>query len=126
MWSKLLLSTCFLSLSATCHAGDTAHDTHSQAHRWRTLHVDMSVEEYRAIYKSNWRFLRKSLQTRARDTLTSWGLPRAGVDMLGVAAGLAAGRDARLYLDDGRRMALELDDPLDGDRSLMLRFGIDW
>ena len=54
------------------------------------------------------------------------GVPKTGVKVLGAAAGLAAGKDARLYLNDSKIMALELRDATEDDRALFFGISLDW
>jgi hypothetical protein len=54
------------------------------------------------------------------------GIPKTGIKLMGAAAGLAAGQDARLYLNKSKIMALELKDATENDRAVFFGIKMDW
>ena len=49
-----------------------------------------------------------------------------GVKLMGAAAGLAAGQDAKLYLNKSNIMALELKDATEDDRAVFFGIKMNW
>ena len=113
------ISTLFLLLgSAQAFGGDSLH--------WREFDASMSDEEYRDACRDNQRYIRKFLTTYSKATMTSMGVPKAGVNFMGAAAGLAAGQDAKFYLNDSKLFAVELKDATEEDRAIFLGVKVDW
>ena len=71
------------------------------------------------------RLARQTLTFYSKRTLTSIGVPEAGVEFMGVAVGLAM-IDAKFHLNTSRTVALELKDVADKDRALFLGIKMDW
>ena len=86
----------------------------------------MSQDDYRYSYRHNQRIVRNFVKSYSESTLTSIGVPKTGVKLMGAAAGLAAGQDAKLYLNKSKLMALELRDATESDRALFFGFSLDW
>ena len=86
----------------------------------------MSEGEYRSSYRHNQRIVRDFVKSYSENTLTSMGVPKSGVKLMGVAAGLAAGQDAKLYLNKSKFMALELKDATEDDRAVFFGIKLDW
>jgi hypothetical protein len=95
-------------------------------YEWQSVNGDMTASEYRQSYRHNQRIVRDFVKNYSESTLTSMGVPKTGVKVLGAAAGLAAGKDARLYLNDSKIMALELRDATEDDRALFFGISLDW
>ena len=94
--------------------------------RWREFDPNMSNEEYEDSCRDNQRFIRKFITGYSENALTSVGVPKAGVDFMGVAAGLAAGQNARFYLNDSKLFAVEIKDATQDDRAVFLGVSLDW
>jgi hypothetical protein len=120
----------FLLVASTslCAADPDAEsmDRESAQHEWQSVNGDMTASEYRQAYRHNQRMVRDFVKNYSESTLTSMGVPKTGVKVLGAAAGLAAGKDARLYLNDSKIMALELRDATEDDRALFFGISLDW
>ena len=86
----------------------------------------MSEGDYRYYSRHNQRIVRNFFKSYSENTLTSIGVPKTGVKLMGAAAGLAAGQDAKLYLNKSKLMALELKDATESDRALFFGFKMDW
>jgi len=93
---------------------------------WQTYSNGLSDQEYRSIYKYNQKRIRKFLTSYSENTLLSMGVPDYGVKFIGVAAGLAANRNATLYLNKSRFLALEFKDVVNDNRALFLGIKMDW
>jgi len=93
---------------------------------WQTFTTDMSDQQYRSAYRNNQHRIGKYLKTYSENTLLSMGVPKTGIRILGVAAGLAANRDATLYLNKSRILALELKDVANDDRTMFVGIKMDW
>ena len=86
----------------------------------------MSAGEYKGSYRHNQRIVRDFVKSYSESTLSSIGIPKTGVKLMGAAAGLAAGQDARLYLNKSKIMALELRDATENDRAVFFGIKMDW
>ncbi len=95
-------------------------------HEWQSVNADMSPGEYRASYRHNQRIIRDFVESHSKNALTSIGVPKSGVKLMGAAAGLAAGQDAKFYLNKSKLMALEVKDATDDDRALFFGIKLDW
>jgi len=89
--------------------------------RWRAVGMDMSGHEYREARRSNRRLAGELL----KQSIQGVGLSSAGGTVLGSALGAAAG-GAELMLNESETMALQVQDPADGDRSVLFRLRLDW
>ena len=87
---------------------------------------EMSEGDYRKSYRHNQRIVRDFVKSYSESTLASIGVPKTGVKLMGAAAGLAAGQDAKLYLNDSKIMALELKDATENDRAVFFGIKFDW
>lgn len=114
------VATSILLISSTQYAlgGDNL--------RWREFDASMSDAEYEDACRDNQRFLRKFVTNYSEGALTSIGVPKAGIDLMGVAAGLAAGQNARFYLNDSKLFAVELKDATEDDRAVFVGIKVDW
>lgn len=86
----------------------------------------MSASEYKGSYRHNKRIVRDFVKSYSESTLSSIGVPKTGVKLMGAAAGLAAGQDAKLYLNKSKIMALELKDATQDDRAVFFGIKMDW
>jgi len=125
-----IITSAFL-LAACCSvcAADRGSETSGHKpdrHEWQTVSGNMSAGEYRNSYRHNQRIVRDFVKSYSEGTLTSIGVPKPGVRLMGAAAGLAVGQDARLYLNDSKIMALELKDATEDDRAVFFGIKLDW
>ena len=86
----------------------------------------MSAGEYRGSYRHNQRIVRDFVKSYSESTLDSIGVPKMGVKLMGAAAGLATGQDAKLYLNKSKIMALELKDATEDDRAVFFGIKMNW
>ena len=86
----------------------------------------MSAGEYKGSYRHNQRIVRDFVKSYSDSTLTSMGIPKTGGKLMGAAAGLAAGQDARLYLNKSKIMAIEVKDATENDRAVFFGIKMDW
>lgn len=119
----LLLTAC--SAVGAEYAGASGPDREFERRPWRKVDANMSPDEYRDRYRENQRLARETLTFYSKRTLTSIGVPEAGVEFMGVAVGLAM-NDAKFHLNTSRTVALELKDVADKDRALFLGIKMDW
>ncbi len=94
--------------------------------QWQAYSANMSDREYRNIYKHNQKRIRKYVTAYSRNTLLAMGVPEYGIKVIGVAAGLAANRNATLYLNKSRFLALEFKDVINDNRAMFLGFKMHW
>ncbi len=127
---SLITISAFLLVTSTsvlaADGGAETEDSKPARHEWQSVSGEMSASEYRQSYRHNQRVIRDFVKNYSESTLTSVGVPKTGVKLLGAAAGLAAGQDARLYLNDSKIMALELRDASGDDRALFFGIKLDW
>jgi len=86
----------------------------------------MSPADYRDAVRSNQKQVRRFVKTYSSDKLRTLGVPKAGVAVLGAAAGLAVDGDARLNLNKSKSLAFTFDDVVSDDRAVMFRFRKRW
>ncbi len=119
-----------LLASAQLHAEDTVFSVGKSAidrpDYWQTFSTSMSDQQYRNTYKNNQRQMGKFLKSYSENTLLSVGIPKAGIKILGVAAGLATNRDATLYLNKSRILALQVKDAANDNRAMFIGIKMDW
>ena len=96
--------------------------------QWDTVTANMSPEEYHYAYRHNQHLLRDEAESYSIDALRSAGVSETGIQMMGLAAGLAAKGDARVYLtrSGSKGLALEFRDLTNGDRSAVLGIHLQW
>ena len=115
-----ILSTALVLMSSAQYAAG------SDDIRWRNFDANMSDREYEDACRDNQRYIRKFLTAYSEGTLSSMGVPKAGVNFMGAAAGLATGQDAKFYLNDSKLFAVEVKDATQEDRGIFLGVRYDW
>jgi hypothetical protein len=126
---QIIASAFFLTVCNYVCAADRGSESFGHKpdrHEWQTVTGDMSAGEYRNSYRHNQRIVRDFVKSYSESTLTSIGVPKSGVKLMGAAAGLAAGQDARLYLNKSKIMALEFKDATEDDRAVFFGIKMDW
>lgn len=129
MKHRIITATFLLSATCSLCAADRGSESTGHKpdrHAWQSVSDDMSEGDYRNSYRHNQRIVRDFVRSYSESTLTSIGVPKTGVKLMGAAAGLAAGRDARLYLNKSKIMALELRDATEDDRAVFFGIKMDW
>jgi len=129
MKHRIITATFLLAVSCSLCAADRG--SQSSGHKrdrqeWQSVSGDMSAGDYRSSYRHNQRIVRDFVKSYSESTLTSIGIPKTGVNLMGAAAGLAVGQDARLYLNKSKIMALELRDATENDRAVFFGIKMDW
>ena len=123
-----MLTAFFLVTSTAVWARDasTFHPERAvEKHHWRNVDTTMSADEYETAYRHNQRMVRDTLKSYSKEALASFGVPEAGVELMGAAVGMAV-RDARFHLNESKTLALELKDVADDNRALFLGIKMDW
>jgi len=115
----------FLPSSYPLRADDNATGQR-QALKWQTFSADMSPGEYRHAVRQNQKQVRDFVKNYSSEALASVGVPKAGIALLGAAAGLAVDGDARLHLNQSKTLALRFDDVVDDDRALLFTLRKTW
>ena len=126
---QIITSAFLLTACCSLYAADRGSDSSGHKpdrHEWQSVSGDMSERDYRYYSRHNQRIVRNFFKSYSENTLTSIGVPETGVKLMGAAAGLAAGQDAKLYLNKSKLMALELKDATESDRALFFGFKMDW
>jgi hypothetical protein len=88
--------------------------------QWQYVDDDMSSDEYRRAYRRNQRLMAHAV----KDTLRSVGVPETGANTVGAIGLTLSGTP--LHLNKSETMALELTDVADKDRTLYLKFKLEW
>jgi len=112
-----------LSEEVTFSFGESTID---RPHEWQTFGTDMSDQQYRSVYRHNQHRISRFIKSYSENKLLSMGIPKTGIKALGVAAGLAANRDATLYLNKSKILALQFKDVVNDDRTMFLGVKMDW
>ena len=124
------ISVLALLASAQLHAEDAVFSVGKSAidrpDHWQTFSAGMSDQQYRNTYRDNQHRIGKFLKSYSENTLLSVGIPKTGVKVLGVAAGLAANRDATLYLNKSKILALQFKDVVNDNRTMFIGIKMDW
>ena len=127
----MVVSALVLTASSAACAEDSgflsvgqATDRHNT--EWRMYGENMSPSQYRDAYRHNQDLVLDYVKSYSKNTLRSVGIPKAGINLMGTAAGLAAGRDAKFYLNKSKLLALEVKDAVGSERSLMFGIKVDW
>jgi hypothetical protein len=113
--------------SAVCAEGrhSSAADCETQQPRWQTIDADMSPYEYRVASRQNKRLVIDIMTFHPKRALASTGIPGQAIGLAGTAALLPL-RDTRFHLNSSRTLAVEFQDVMDGDRTLLLEFKRKW
>jgi len=107
-------------------ASSTQYALGADKPQWHSVDANMSNQEYEDAYRANQRHIRKLLTSYSEGTLVSMGVPKAGINFMGAAAGLAAGQNAKFYLNDSKLFAVELKDATNDDRAVFVGIKVDW
>ena len=91
----------------------------------RIIDADTSPSEYRKAYRKNQRLVVDFMTFHSKRALKSSGIPERAIGVVGTAALLPV-RDTRFHLNRSRTLAVEFQDVMDGDRSLLLEFKKKW
>lgn len=93
---------------------------------WQTYTDGMSDQQYRNAYRNNQRRISRFIKSYSENALLSAGIPETGIKVIGVAAGLAANRDATLYLNKNHILAVQFKDVVNDNRALFFGIKMDW
>jgi len=129
MKHQIITATFLLTACCSVCAADRPSESSGHKpdrHEWRSVRGDMSAGDYRNSYRHNQRIVRDFFKSYSESTLTSIGISKTGVKLMGAAAGLAAGQDARLYLNKSKIMAIEVKDATENDRAVFFGINMDW
>lgn len=92
----------------------------------RSVDASMDEEEYHQASRNNQKQIRRFIKNYSETSLTSLGIPRRGVHLVGAVAGAAITQNASFYLNKSKFLALEIKDAAEDDRSIFLGFKVDW
>ena len=125
-----LLSPVVLLLSSSLiqaqeYGADEGHADRA-GYGWQSFSADMSPSEYKRVVRTNQKQVRKFVKSYSSEALTSVGVPKAGVALLGAAAGLAVDGDARVHLNENKTFAFQFDNVVDEERALLFTFKKSW
>ena len=93
---------------------------------WKQVDGHMSAREYRETLRHNQRNFREAAHKAFENTLTSYGIPRQGVEIAGAAVGLAVKKGAKLDLNDSKTLSLDVKDVVSEDRAISFKLKLDW
>jgi len=102
----------------------TAGHAKQQSPLW-TVNADMSLSEYRKAYRRNQRLVVDFMEFHSERALKSTGIPERAIGVAGTAVLLPV-RDTRFHLNRSRTLAVELQDVVHEDWSLLLEFKQQW
>jgi hypothetical protein len=91
----------------------------------RFINADMSHSEYRQAYRRNQRRVVDFMEFHSKRALKSTGISERAIGVAGTAALLPV-RDTRFHLNRSRTLAVEFQDAVHGDRTLLLEFKRKW
>ena len=91
----------------------------------RTINADMSLSEYRKAYRRNQRLVVDFMEFHSKRALKSTGIPERAIGVAGTAVLLPV-RDTRFHLNRSRTLAVEFQDVVHEDWSLLLKFKRRW
>ena len=109
----------------TEYRGSHAAGSEKQQSRWLTTDADMSPSEYHRAYRQNQRLVVDFMEFHSKRALASTGISERAIGVVGTAALLPV-RDTRFHLNSSKTMAVEFQDVMDGDRTLLLEFKKKW
>lgn len=127
--TTMILTTLLIAsgtASADKNGTQTPEGASANHQQWQTFDASMSPADYRDAVRSNQKQVRRFVKTYSSDKLRTLGVPKAGVAVLGAAAGLAVDGDARLNLNKSKSLAFTFDDVVSDDRAVMFRFRKRW
>lgn len=107
------------------YRGSHAAGYEKQQSRWLTIDADMSPSEYRRVYRQNRRQVVDFMEFHSKRALASTGISERAIGVVGTAALLPV-RDTRFHLNSSKTMAVEFQDVMGGDRTLLLEFKKKW
>lgn len=116
----------FGTASADENGTESPEGARANNQQWRTFEASMSPSDYREAVRSNQKQVRRFVKSYSSEKLRSLGVPKPGVAVLGVAAGLAVDGDARLNLNKSKSLAFTFDDVVSDDRAVMFKFRKRW
>jgi len=120
----LLLLVAGSSAASAEYRTSSAAD-HETQQQWRTIDADMSPYEYRVASRRNKRLLIDIMTFHSKRALASTGISEDTMGLVGAAALLPV-RDTRFHLNRSRTLAVEFQDVMEGDRTLLLEFKRKW
>ncbi len=126
MVTALLITASSLAQAQDWHRDASAVGGQGDDRQWRTFAASMSPSEYRRAVRDNHKLVRNVVKSYSSEALSSAGVPRAGIALMGAAAGLAIDGDAKWHLNESKTLAFEFDDVVDEDRALMFTIKKAW
>jgi len=94
--------------------------------RLQRVDIDMSTQEYEAIYRHNQRLVDKTLRSYSKDALEVIGIPKNVGYRVGAALGLVVNDGAALNLNKSKTLGLEFKDVSKPGRALHFRIKLYW
>ena len=104
----------------------TGSDGDRGSRSWQSFSANMSPGEYERAVRANQKQVRNFVKSYSTEALASAGVPKAGVALLGAAAGLAVDGDARVHLNESKTFAFQFDNVVDDERALLFTFKKNW
>lgn len=93
--------------------------------QFQEVNTQMTPQEYRDAFHYNQRITLKAMETSLKGAAVSLGVSEDHAELVGAAIGLAVS-GAEFNLNKRKGLSLELDDPAETDRSLMLKWKLHW
>ncbi len=93
--------------------------------QWRDVSAAMSPAQYRLAARRNKHLIKDAVKDYVQGAFSLLGVPRAGMYMTGAAMALVK-KGGKLTLNEDRTLFVEVDDVTSDDRSLQLKFKIEW
>jgi hypothetical protein len=94
--------------------------------RLQKVDIDMSTQEYEAIYRHNQRLVDKTLRSYSKDTLDAIGIPKNVGYHVGAALGLVVNDGTALNLNKSKTLGLEFKDVSKPQRALHFTIKLYW
>ena len=124
-----IASVFLLVTSSVVRSGDRDASTLNVVIKTRNLHpIDMSLspQEYEEVTGHNRRVVLKNLKSFSGNVLKSIGVPKQGIDFVGVTLGAVYNNGAKMDLNKSKTLALEVKDMMGSDRALFLGVKLGW
>lgn len=123
------LTAILLVMSANAQADEGPYDLGSlyvaEGGQWRDVSAAMSPEQYRLAARRNKHIIKDAVKGYVQGAFSLLGIPRAGMYVTGAAMALVK-RGGKLPLNEDKTLFMEVDEVTSDDRSLQLKFKLQW
>lgn len=132
----IIVSAFLLTTSSIVHAEDSEpfflelgikpYELESQHQYFHKVDINISPQEYEAIYSRNRILVHKTLRAYSKDALKVIGIPEQMGYHVGAALDLAINDGAALNLNKSKTLAVEFKNASKSERALYFSIKLDW